>query len=466
MPAREAYEKPQIIRHERNIGNHFGQGPARKLVEDIDGVPVARLVEEHGSPLFVFSERSLRDKADEARRAFARHPGTRFAWSYKTNHLDAICGLFHQEGWSAEVVSAAEYEMARRLGVPGEAIVFNGACKPAPSLRRAIDEGALIQIDHFDELALLVEIAGQRAGGPRARVGLRVNMTVEAIGLSWDRFGFQLESGDALRAARRVVESEGLDLVGMHCHLGTYIPQPAAYRESARRLADFARDVERETGARIAVLNLGGGFPSRSALYTSYGDDTAPPLADFAEAILDELEEAYAKEGRPLPELVLESGRALVDDAGTLLTTVMGTRRMPNARRGVILDAGVNLLYTATWYRHEVYPTETVRGHLEETTLYGPLCMAIDVVRRGLLLPPLEPGHVVAVRPVGAYNVTQWMQFSQMRPAIVMITTDGNVEVIRRAETIMDLKNVEQLPERFRPDPAALDGRRVGPRRE
>jgi diaminopimelate decarboxylase len=445
---RPSYEKPSIIRHAQNISNQFGEGLARRQLRDIDGVPAAELLEAHGSPLFVFSERSMRAKAAEMRAAFrGRYPRVCFGWSYKTNHLDAVCGLFHQEGWAAEVVSGAEYAMARRLGVPGPGIIFNGACKPQDALQRAADEGAFIQIDHADELALLDRITRRRA--EPLGVGLRVNLTIDALGISWDRFGFHLESGEAMQAARQLGECRRLNLIGLHCHLGTYITQPEAYRQAADRLAELALEIEDATGQRIEVINLGGGFPSHTSLHTQYGmGEHTPPLEAFADAIAGPLR---ARFGKRLPLLILESGRALVDEAGTLLSTVMGTRRIPGGERALVLDAGVNLLYTAAWYRHDVVALEAVPGALEDTTLYGPLCMAIDVVRRSVLLPPLQAGHHIAFRPVGAYNVTQWMQFSQMRPALVMVCEDGSVEVIRRREWIEDVKDAERLPPRFQP---------------
>ena len=129
------YQPPQIIRHERDIGNRFGTAAGRRVVDAIDGVPVDELMRRYGSPLFVFSENNLRAKAKAMREAFyQRWPRVKLAWSYKTNHLDAVCELFHEEGWTAEVVSLAEYEMARRLGVPGSDIIFNGACKPEAAL--------------------------------------------------------------------------------------------------------------------------------------------------------------------------------------------------------------------------------------------------------------------------------------------------------------------------------------------
>jgi len=145
---------------------------------------------------------------------------------------------------------------------------------------------------------------------------------------------------------------------------------------------------------------------------------------------------------------MLETGRALVDEAGVLLATVVGTRPGPRGERGIVLDAGVNLLYTANWYRHRLVTTRRgVPGRLVPTTVYGPLCMNIDVVRREMLLPPLDAGDRVAISPVGAYNTTQWMQFCQLRPAVVMVGEDQKVAVIRSGEDVEYLKALEHVPE-------------------
>jgi diaminopimelate decarboxylase len=143
---------------------------------------------------------------------------------------------------------------------------------------------------------------------------------------------------------------------------------------------------------------------------------------------------------------VLETGRALVDEAGTLISSVVATKRQPDGRRGLVVDAGVNLLFTSFWYKHDVAAAQETPGVPEPTVIYGPLCMNIDVMRDSVNLPPLGVGDRLLFRNVGAYNVTQWMQFIAMRPAVVMISTDGQVGVIRRAEQLDDLASLEEVP--------------------
>ncbi len=167
----------------------------------------------------------------------------------------------------------------------------------------------------------------------------------------------------------------------------------------------------------------------------------------YAEAITSALLEQRFPPDR-LPRLILEMGRALIDDAGYLLTSVVGTKRLPNGIRTVILDAGVNTLFTAFWYKHNVMLAEEKEGLSEEAVLYGPLCMNIDVIRPSIVLPVLDVGDTLIIHPVGAYNVTQWMQFIRMRPAVLMVGEDG-VELIREAEGLDTIKRLERVPERL-----------------
>jgi len=149
------YQPPMIRRLQAGVMNKLGVSPlpACKVRRHIDGVGIDDLVQGFGSPQFVFSEARIRHNVREARAAFSsRYPRVGFGWSYKTNYLDAVCALFHQEGSMAEVVSQMEYEKARRLGVPGSQIIFNGPNKSIEAVRRAAGDGAMIHIVHFDEI--------------------------------------------------------------------------------------------------------------------------------------------------------------------------------------------------------------------------------------------------------------------------------------------------------------------------
>jgi diaminopimelate decarboxylase len=438
------YERPLIVRHSLAGVNKFGAVPTIRPLTAIDGVRVEELVAAYGSPLFVFSEATLRDRVRELRTQLGR----RFAsfdlgWSYKTNYLGAICRVFHQEGSLAEVVSGMELGKALAAGVSGRQIIFNGPAKSAADLTLAFAQGAHVHLDHLDELALAESVAQKLGVSPE--VGLRISQSELPVP-TWDRFGFHLESGRALEAARRLLRGGRLTLRSLHGHIGTFIPNPEAYQLAARALASFARLLRDELNIRITTIDLGGGFASHNTLQAQYlpGEEAAPSLAEYVEAIAGGLEEGM--DGDEPPRLVLETGRALVDDAGVLIATVVGNKRLVDKRRAVILDAGVNILPTAWWYRHDIRPAQETFGTAEPTVFFGPLCMAIDVVRDRVMFPPLRVGDRVVIRHVGAYNVTQWMQFITLRPNVVMVSPKGQHACIRKAETLETLLAQEQMP--------------------
>ncbi len=445
---KERYERPIIQPQQPYQMNPFGRTAALEAMTAIESVAVSELVAQYGSPLFVFSERSLRHQYRAARRAFTvRYPKVQFAWSYKTNYLQSICAVFHQEGAWAEVVSEFEYAMARRQGIAGPHIIFNGPFKSKAALCRAVTEGAIINLDCTDELETMLDIADDL--GRPLTVGFRVNLDA-GLPQSWNRFGFNLENGEARDAVRLAVESGKLIVRGLHCHVGTFILDPEVYRRQAKKLTVFTQEIEADFGIELTYLDLGGGFASTNTLQAQYlaGEQITPSFDQYAEAICSEL---LALQSRPagFPLLILESGRALVDEAGSLIATVVATKPLPIGMRGVVLDVGLNALYTATWYRHQVIPAQSFSGFMEESVVYGPLCMNIDVVRDTVMLPPLGLGDRVLIKPVGAYNTSQWMQWIQARPAVVLISEQGEVDLIRERETIEDLAHRERVPSRL-----------------
>ncbi len=443
------YEPPTIARHARGMMNKLARAKSIQPMTHIDGVAVEALVERFGSPLFVFSEKTLKARHSDLQGAFGRRwPKVQTAWSYKTNYLDAICRVFHRAGAWAEVVSELEYDKARRLEVPGSRILFNGPFKPENALAKAFRDGARVHLDNFDEIQRAEKVA--REIGVRPKVTIRLNMTVAGVPL-WGRFGFNLENGQALDAVRRIVTGGMLDVAGLHCHLGTFIQDTEAYRDEARNLAVFANELKAELGIEVDAIDIGGGFASRNTLHAQYlpGEQTTPSFGQYAEAVAEGLDSLVVEPGHE-PTLFLETGRSLVDEAGYLIATVHANKRLPDGRKSLVIDAGVNLLFTAFWYKHDVVPAAEFRGTPEATVIHGPLCMNIDTMREHLLFPPMETGSRLVFRSVGAYNVTQWLQFITARPAVVLVSTSGETALIRHAETLDTLVSLEEVPEWLR----------------
>ncbi len=441
------YQKPIINKITAGVPSKFGLPVKQKIISEIDGIPVSSIIESYGTPVFVFSEKTIRKKYSEARRAFeTRYPKVQFAWSYKTNYLDAVCSVYHDEGAWAEVVSGFEFEKALALGVSGSQILFNGPDKSVEDLILAINLNACIHIDHFDELYLLIELT-KKLDKP-ARVAIRVNMDT-GIYPMWDRFGFNYENGEAWNAINRIMLTDKLKLTGLHTHLGTYIMATSAYTVAAGKLANLYMAVHRKFGQWLKYIDMGGGFASKNTLKGSYmpGSETCPSFDEYAEAISNALISSEIPHEN-LPALFLETGRALIDDSGYLLTTVLANKRLSTGRRSMIIDAGVNLLFTSFWYNLSVYPSKESSEYIEETTIYGPLCMNIDVVRDAINFPHVKTGDQLVIERVGAYNVTQWMQFITYRPNVIMIDLKGIPHLIRKKEDLQSLKRAELNPKK------------------
>ncbi len=441
------YERPSIFKTMNNASNKFAINSRVEILDQIDGIPVKSLIEKFGSPLFVFSEAKIRQQYQRLHTAFkSLYPNFQLAWSYKTNYLQAICALFHQQGSIAEVVSDFEYEKALKLGIEPSDILYNGPFKTMESLKKAAKGGSRIHIDNLEEILHLEKIA--RETGIRPKVAVRINMDT-GIYPSWTRFGFNLENGEAEYMIQRILKNSLMDLVGLHTHIGTYILSTEAYSKAIKKLVELYKKIQKNHSISLEYIDLGGGFPSTGKLKAQYLPNSVvmAPVEQYAEKITNVLKESFQyKEG---PKLYLETGRAMIDDAGYLITTVQGRHRLPDNRNAMILDAGINLLFTAQFYDIHVYPAQPYIGSVESVVLYGPLCMNMDVVRESVQLPHLNAGESVVLNPVGAYNVTQWMQFIHMRPAVVLISSDRKPHLIRRKETLQDVEAAEILPQQY-----------------
>jgi diaminopimelate decarboxylase len=277
-------------------------------------------------------------------------------------------------------------------------------------------------------------------------VAIRLNLNT-GYTEPWSRFGFNLESGQAAEAAVRIRISPHLRLEGLHCHIGTFILDPRAYARQVAMMCDFMKSVETTGEARIKTIDIGGGFPSKNALHGIYmpPEQAVPDLDLYADAICIALKEGLTGREGLHPTLIYESGWAVIDDAVSLISTVVGVKRLPDGRRAAVLDAGLNLMMTSLWYHHPVRLAAPREGAAEETVLYGPMCMNIDVMRHSVTLPPLAVGDRLVFNPVGAYNNTQWLQFIEYRPAIAMVGTNGHT-LIREAETLEDMCRHDRLP--------------------
>jgi diaminopimelate decarboxylase len=446
---KKIFERPIIKKLNTGMPSKFGMKTEYEPMTHIDQVPVKELLEDFGSPLYVVSEKAIREVYREAHQAFAtRYPKIQFAWSYKTNYMDAVCKVYHQEGSWAEVVSGFEYDKAIRNGIQPEQIIFNGPDKSEEDLTKAIKNQSLIHIDHFDELYTIIGLCDTLKERPQ--VAIRVNMDT-GIQPHWTRFGFNYENGEAWDAINRIMISDKMDLIGLHAHIGTYIMTANAYNVAGSKLSTLAVSLKKKYQKVISYIDFGGGFASKNTLKAAYlpGTDTTPSFDEYADAITSSIiNSEIAPED--LPTIVLETGRALIDDAGYLLGTVLANKRLADNTKTLVIDAGVNMLFTSFWYDHKITPAQPFSHHTESAKIYGPLCMNIDVIREQVDLPPLKKGDHFVISRIGAYNMTQWMQFITYRPKIVMIDEQHKPHIIRNNENLETITQLEKVPEHLK----------------
>ncbi len=401
---------------------------------------VQSLTEDYGSPLFVVSANTVRENVKNFRSQFSeRYPEVVVAYSYKVNYLPDVLRIIHKDGAWAEVASGFEYELAKRLGVPGRSIVFNGPYKKKEELIRAVEDGAIINVDNAEEISVL-EGLSCTARKP-INVGIRVNTNVETDQLP-DRFGFNLESGEAARVVALCADRKLLNVIGLHIHLTSYIVESKcegdvpskgiklmwpkgcqAYEEASRKIARFAREVGEKYGIRFKYLDMGGGFP------------TVDSLTPYVEAITIPILSEFRRESLPL--LILEPGRAIVSNAIDLISTVITVKSVADEGIFAVIDSGINLLPTSIFRYQNVECITDSKGKLKETTVYGPLCLQIDVVTKAQL-PELRVGDKVIIKNVGAYNMPQSGTFIFQQPMVVMIDAE-EVRIIKKSGTVEDI---------------------------
>ncbi len=407
---------------------------------NISDTKINEFAEKYGLPLFVFSADSIKKNLETFKAVFSdKYPKVVVAYSYKVNYLPGILEVIHKQGAWAEVASGFEYEIARKMHVLGKSIVFNGPYKKKEELQKAIDEGALINVDHFDEINQLEEIAF--ALGKTINIGIRLNMEVGIDQLP-DRFGFNLDSGEAAQIVKRCSEKELLNICGLHVHLTSYIVEkesedniPAkgikliwpkdheAYRKAAEKMVHFAKEIREKFGVNIEYLDMGGGFP------------TVDVISPYVGAIVEPIIQGFNKSD--LPVLILEPGRAIVSDAADLITTVVAAKDFPNGQRAVVVDAGINLLPTSYWKFQDIECLKNSDTALQETLVYGPLCLQTDIIAK-TELPQLSAGDRLLIKNVGAYNIPQSSTFIYPRPTVLLI--DGkDIRIIKKREEIKDL---------------------------
>jgi diaminopimelate decarboxylase len=412
---------------------------------EVGGVDLRDLVAEHGSPAYVLDEADFRSRARAFREAFEDYD---VYYAGKAFLCTTVARWVAQEGLSLDVCSPGELTVALRAGFDPRRIGHHGNNKSTPELRAAVEAGVgRIVVDSFQEIDRLTEVT--RETGRTACVMVRVTAGVEAHTHEYiatahedQKFGFSISSGDALEAVRRVQQAAGLELLGLHSHIGSQIFDTSGFEVAARRVLTLHAQVSRELGVTMPELDLGGGF---GIAYTTQDDPSDP--AQLATELTKIVEHECRALDVPVPSLSIEPGRAIV---GPSMCTVyeVGTVKEVGLDAGasrtyVSVDGGMsdnirNALYDAD------YSCTIASRHSEAEPVIGRVvgkhCEAGDIVVKDEFVPgDIAPGDLLAVPGTGAYCRSMASNYNHaLRPPVVAVNA-GSSRVVVRRETEEDL---------------------------
>ncbi|HEY4684754.1 MAG TPA: diaminopimelate decarboxylase [Dehalococcoidia bacterium] len=415
---------------------------------EVGGCDAVDLAQRFGTPLYVFDEADLRERCREFRREFgARLPDVSVLYASKAYLGKALAALLADEGLGLDVVSGGEVAMARGAEFPLERAYFHGNNKSRAELAEAMEAGVgRVVIDNFQDIGLLNEVAQER--GRRQPVLVRVTPDVDAhthshitTGVLDSKFGLPLAGGEAEEAVRQALAAPGLEVVGIHCHIGSQVFETEPYVQAIDKALAFAAEMSRRHGLRLREFSPGGGFGLQ------YTRDEAPPaIAAYAETIAEAVKAACRRHGLDLPRVVVEPGRSIVGRAGVALYTVGARKEIPGVRTYVAVDGGMadNIRPAIYGSKYEALAAGRPLASAEETvTIAGKYCESGDVLISDARLPRLEPGEVLAIPAAGAYCLAMASNYNlSLRPAIVFVR-DGRARLVRRRETYEDLMACE-----------------------
>jgi len=403
----------------------------------VGGVGLVELAERYGTPLFVYDEEHLRARCREAVAAW----GDGVAYATKAFLCLAMARLAHEEGMWLDVSTGGELHVALLAKVPASHLVLHGNNKSDDELARALEAGVgRIVIDSFDEIGRLERLTASPGGIPRQAVMIRVTPGVEAhthdfvrTGQEDSKFGFGLASGAAAEAVARVRALPGLDLIGIHAHIGSQVFRVDSFAQEVEVLAGFFAPL----GLRELCVGGGLGVPYVAG-------EHAPSIAEWAQTVHS------ASRGAGIPadtRITAEPGRSIVAAAGITLYRVGTIKELPRLRTYVAVDGGMSdnprpVLYGSGY--EAFLPREAAAPRPRRVRVVGKHCESGDVVVADARLPAdVAVGDIVATPVTGAYGYSMASNYNKVpRPGVVFVT-DGEVRVVVRRETDDDLTRLD-----------------------
>ncbi len=424
--------------------DHFTIGDDGHL--HLDGVDLVEVAKQYGTPVYVMSEKQIRENCRAFTQAMARNFGEKYKVAYASKALCAkfIYRILQSEGIHADVVSGGELYTALKAGFDPKHLHFHGNNKTVAELEMGVDCGiGSIIIDAYEEVERLEAVCAAR--GVHQRVLFRVKPGVHAdthefisTGQNDSKFGFGIEDGEAMRLARHILEQPHLDFAGIHCHIGSQVFSVDAFARAAKIMFDFFCKMEQELNIHMDEMIIGGGFGVKYM-----PSDEPGTFGEKLDAMGKVMHEEAAKYGREIPEIVIEPGRSMVCAAGCTLYTVGSVRDIKDARTYVSVDGGMIdnprfVLYGAEYDAVVANRANAPRDKVQ--TIAGRCCESGDLVARDLKFQTAKAEDIICTFATGAYNFSMASNYNRVpRPSIILVKEDGTTAEVVRRQTYEDL---------------------------
>ena len=411
----------------------------------VGGMDTVELAKEYGTPLYIMDEGLIREHCRSFRESMDKYYGGQglVCYASKAFCCKAMCRIMLEEGLGLDVVSEGELYTALSVGFPPEKLCFHGNNKTDHELSYALENGVgRIIVDNIYELERLDRLAEKT--GRTANIMYRIKPGIDAhthnfimTGQIDSKFGLALETGEAYEAVKKAIECSHINLVGLHCHIGSQIFDIDPFVKAAEVMLTFIAKIKDELGFEVKELNLGGGFGIR------YTEEDAPVGYDkYMEKVSEKVKEVCAEKNVKLPFILIEPGRSIAAPAGITLYTVGGRKEIPNIRTYVSVDGGMgdNPRYALYQSKYDVEVANKANLPKTETvTVAGKCCETGDLIGEGMPIQPVEPGDILAVLATGAYNYSMSSNYNRIpKPPVVMIR-DGKSRVVVKRETFEDI---------------------------
>ena len=411
----------------------------------IGGMDSVELAKEFGTPLYVMDEDLIRKHAKAYKNSIDKFYGGNglVCYASKAFCCKEMCRVMKDEGIGLDVVSIGEMYTALKAGADFDKVCFHGNNKTDEELEYAVElKVGRIIVDNIYELERLERIAGEK--GVKVGIMFRIKPGIDAhthdfvkTGQIDSKFGFALETGEAMEAVKKAIECKNIELKGLHCHIGSQIFDIAPFIEAAEVMLKFIADIKKDTGYEISDLNLGGGF---GIMYTEKDDPV--PYENYMEKVSVAVKESCEKLGIKLPYILIEPGRSMAGPAGVTLYTCGGVKEIPNIRTYISIDGGMTDNPRYALYKSEydaLVANKADKSKDTKVTIAGKCCESGDLIGEGMPIQTAVPGDIIAVCATGAYNYSMSSNYNRIPKPAVVFVKNGEARIAVKRETLDDI---------------------------